>query len=63
MHSDIDRRSLLVGTAVIGVTTAIPARAEQMSMGAVRRVRAGVLNIGYHELVPQAAPLCCCCTG
>jgi len=57
MHPDIDRRSLLVGTALIGVTTAIPAQAEQMSMGAVRHVRAGVLNIGYHEFGPAGGPV------
>jgi pimeloyl-ACP methyl ester carboxylesterase len=52
MHFDIDRRRLLVGTALLGATTAFPAWAEQASMGPVRHVRAGVLDIGYHEFGP-----------
>jgi len=56
MHFDVDRRGLLVGTGLIGATAAfpppVPARVRQAGMGIVRRVRAGVLDVGYHEFGP-----------
>lgn len=57
MDFEIDRRSLLVGTAFLGATTAFPARAEQASMGPVRHVCAGVLDIAYHEFGPTGGPV------
>jgi pimeloyl-ACP methyl ester carboxylesterase len=57
MHFEIDRRTLLVGTALLNASTSFPARAEQASMGAVRHVRAGVLDIGYHEFGPTVGPV------
>jgi pimeloyl-ACP methyl ester carboxylesterase len=60
MHLAINRRSLLARTAVVGVTaafSALPARAGQASLGAVRRVRAGVLDVAYHEFGPPGGPV------
>ena len=57
MHFEIDRRSLLVGATLLNASTEFPARAEQASMGAVRHVRAGVLDIGYHEFGTTAGPV------
>lgn len=57
MHFEIDRRSLLVGAALLNASAAFPARAEQASMGAVRHVCACVHDIGYHEFGPKRGPV------
>jgi hypothetical protein len=56
VHFEIDRRALLARTAFLGaaatLVSAVPAQTGRGSMGTIRRVRAGVLDVGYHEFGP-----------
>jgi pimeloyl-ACP methyl ester carboxylesterase len=61
VHFEIDRRALLARTASLGsaatLASAVPAQTGRASMGAIRRVRAGVLDVGYHQFGPSRGPV------